>query len=80
MKWKGRTIFHHSPMTVRQGRPVWTLLPFAPDWRSLLDRADRPRYPAMRLFRQPRAMDWGAVSAEVREALRVKLKSGKPTG
>jgi hypothetical protein len=34
----------------------------------------------MRLFRQPRAMDWGAASAAVREELREKLKSGKPTG
>ncbi len=35
------------------GRPVWTLLAFAPDWRWLLHRADTPWYPSMRLFRQP---------------------------
>jgi len=52
----------------------------APDCRWLLDRADRPRYPTMRLFPQPRAMDWGAASTAVREELREKLKSGKPTG
>ena len=34
------------------GVPVWTALPFAPDWRWLMDRADTPWYPAMRLFRQ----------------------------
>ena len=34
------------------GRPVWTLLQASPDWRWLLDRADSPWYPTMRLFRQ----------------------------
>jgi hypothetical protein len=34
------------------GRPIWVLLPFAPDWRWMLDRADSPWYPTMRLFRQ----------------------------
>ena len=46
-------------------RPVWTLLPFAPDWRWLLDREDSPWYPTMRLFRQPRPGDWEAVIEEV---------------
>ena len=50
-------------------RPVWTLLPFAPDWRWLLDRADSPWYPTMRLFRQPRPRDWAAAIEKVREAL-----------
>lgn len=47
------------------GRPVWTLLPFAPDWRWLLERNDSPWYPSMRLFRQPRPGDWEAVIEEV---------------
>src|SRR6185312_17150176 len=34
-------------------RPVWVALNAAPDWRWLLDRADSPWYPTMRLFRQP---------------------------
>jgi tetratricopeptide (TPR) repeat protein len=50
-------------------RPVWLLLPTAPDWRWLLGRADSPWYPTMRLFRQPAAGDWDAVIAQVREAL-----------
>jgi hypothetical protein len=33
-------------------KPVWLLLPYAPDWRWLLDRDDSPWYPTMRLFRQ----------------------------
>ena len=52
------------------GMPVWTLLPFAPDWRWLLRRADSPWYPTMRLFRQPTAGDWASVFAEVARELR----------
>lgn len=52
------------------GAPVWTLLPFAPDWRWLLDRRDSPWYPTMRLFRQPTWGDWPSVFVGVIEALR----------
>ncbi len=40
------------------GKPVWTLLPFMPDWRWMLDRGDSPWYPTMRLYRQPAYGDW----------------------
>jgi hypothetical protein len=50
-------------------RPVWILLPFQPDWRWLLDRADSPWYPTARLFRQARPGDWSGVLARVRDAL-----------
>ncbi|MEO5352809.1 MAG: tetratricopeptide repeat-containing glycosyltransferase family protein [Magnetococcus sp. XQGC-1] len=40
------------------GRPVWLLLPFAPDWRWSLDPEHTPWYPAMRLFRQTRPNSW----------------------
>jgi tetratricopeptide (TPR) repeat protein len=40
------------------GVPVWVALPFAPDWRWLLERSDSPWYPTMRLFRQTRPSAW----------------------
>jgi Flp pilus assembly protein TadD len=52
------------------GRPVWTLLPYAPDWRWMLDRSDTPWYPTMRLFRQPKLSDWAGVLAQVAAELK----------
>ena len=58
------------------GTPVWTLLPWVPDWRWRLDRDDSPWYPTMRLFRQPAAGDWDAVIGEVGAALRDQVEGG----
>ena len=52
------------------GRPVWVLVPFAPDWRWLLDRNDSPWYPSMRLFRQTETGNWAPVFKQVEEELR----------
>jgi hypothetical protein len=52
------------------GKPVWLLLPFAPDWRWMLHRSDSPWYPSMKLFRQPAPDDWDAVLDAVIRALR----------
>ena len=51
------------------GKPVWLLLPFAGEWRWLLDRSDSPWYPSMRLFRQPRPGAWGEVLERVVQEL-----------
>src|SRR6202140_5605896 len=40
------------------GRPLWMLLPFAPDWRWTLDGETSPWYPTARLFRQTSLGDW----------------------
>jgi hypothetical protein len=47
------------------GRPAWVMLPFAPDWRWLLDRSDSPWYPTLRLFRQSADRRWQPVMAEI---------------
>ena len=51
------------------GRPTWILVPFWPDWRWMLDRADSPWYPTARLFRQPTPGDWTSVIEAVRREL-----------
>ncbi|MBP2227247.1 tetratricopeptide (TPR) repeat protein [Azospirillum agricola] len=51
------------------GHPLWVLLPFAPNWRWLRDRADSPWYPSARLFRQPTPGDWRTPLQDVRDRL-----------
>ncbi len=52
------------------GKPVWVLLPHAPDWRWMLERADSPWYASARLFRQDSPGDWDGVIARAVAALR----------
>ena len=56
------------------GRPVWTMLPYVPDWRWMLDRRDSPWYPTMRLFRQPSSGNWEAAISDVARELDDLLK------
>jgi tetratricopeptide (TPR) repeat protein len=51
-------------------KPVWILLPYAPDYRWMLDRTDSPWYPTATLFRQPAMGDWPSVIADVGMRLR----------
>ena len=51
------------------GKPVWVMLPYAPDWRWLLDRADSPWYPTAGLFRQSNERRWKPVMEEIAAAL-----------
>jgi len=62
------------------GKPVWTLLPFTPDWRWLLGRKNTPWYPTMRLFRQKVPGDWKGVFEEVASGLREVSDAGIPPG
>ncbi|WP_372400557.1 tetratricopeptide repeat protein (plasmid) [Azospirillum sp. HJ39] len=52
------------------GVPVWVFIPFAPDWRWMLDREDSPWYPTMRLFRQSAPGRWDDAIDRVETALR----------
>jgi len=51
------------------GRPTWILLPFQPDWRWMLERADSPWYPTARLYRQAMVGDWSTVITRMRDDL-----------
>jgi tetratricopeptide (TPR) repeat protein len=51
------------------GVPVWVAMPFAPDWRWMLEREDCPWYPTMRLFRQAMPHDWPGVFRRIQAAL-----------
>jgi len=51
-------------------KPVWLLNRYESEWRWLLEREDSPWYPTMRIFRQPRRLDWDSVIAAVAEKLR----------
>jgi ADP-heptose:LPS heptosyltransferase len=57
------------------GKRAWALLPYAPDWRWMLNRTDSPWYPTMKLFRQPKFGDWESVLKEVTQALRKEISS-----
>ena len=52
------------------GKPVWVLLPFAPEWRWMLNRQDSPWYPTMKLFRQKKWGQWEPVFQDVAKELR----------
>jgi len=54
------------------GRPTWILLPWTPDYRWLLDRADSPWYPSVRLFRQTETREFESVLDRVRDELRAR--------
>jgi tetratricopeptide (TPR) repeat protein len=51
------------------GKAVALLLPFAPDWRWMLDRTDTPWYPTARLYRQAAIGDWNGPLARLGQEL-----------
>ncbi len=62
------------------GKPVWTLLPFMPDWRWMIGRDDSPWYPNMRLFRQTEPKNWECVIARVKAELMTLINTRKEHG
>ncbi len=61
------------------GRPVWTLLPYASDWRWGVSGRASPWYPQTRLFRQPAPGDWGGVVREAQAALAERIGAMRET-
>jgi tetratricopeptide (TPR) repeat protein len=57
------------------GRPLWMLLPFAPDWRWTLNGETSPWYPTARLFRQTSLGDWDGVIERLGDELRRFVQS-----
>lgn len=51
------------------GKPVWLVLPFAPDFRWMATGEISPWYPSMRLFRQQEAGGWDGVFAQLKSSL-----------
>jgi tetratricopeptide (TPR) repeat protein len=61
------------------GKPVWMLLPAAPDWRWGIAGSATPWYPTMRVFRQREHGDWSAPLAELAKAFEALGAQGKAT-
>lgn len=60
------------------GIPTWLALPYAPDWRWLLNRDDCPWYPNMRLFRQYEFDDWESIFERMADQLRNLVSDRRP--
>jgi tetratricopeptide (TPR) repeat protein len=58
------------------GKPVWILLPYAPDWRWLEKRSDSPWYPSAELFRQDSSRRWEPVITDVAAELAALAAEG----
>ena len=54
------------------------LLPYAPDFRWLLDRDDSPWYPSVRLFRQTETREFESVLDRVCHELRARIMAFRP--
>lgn len=56
------------------GKEVWVLIPYAPDWRWLMNTEKSPWYPNVTLFRQPKPHDWTGALLKVKKELQTKIK------
>ncbi|MEY4210904.1 MAG: hypothetical protein RLZ92_1285 [Pseudomonadota bacterium] len=57
------------------GKELWLLLPYAPDYRWMLDRDDTPWYPTAKLFRQSKTANWEYLINQIRDELLKKLSN-----
>ena len=57
------------------GKEVWIFIPFAPDFRWLLNRVDTPWYPTAKLFRQTKLDNWDEVINIVKKKLMLKYQN-----
>jgi hypothetical protein len=55
-------------------KPTWLLLPFAPDWRWMLERPDSPWYPSFTLLRQKSIGDWKSVFRQLEALIQANLE------
>ncbi len=62
-------------LTSALGKPTWVMIPFAPDFRWLLNRQDSPWYPSVTLFRQHEAKAWGPVVDDVVHAVQQRFST-----
>jgi ADP-heptose:LPS heptosyltransferase len=55
-----------SHLAAALGKSTWVMLnQYGQDWRWLLNRADSPWYPTVKLFRQPTMGNWGPVITQI---------------
>jgi len=57
------------------GRPVWVMVPHAPEWRYGLEGETMPWYPTARLLRQTESGSWDAVIKRVGKDLARRLSA-----
>ena len=63
-------------MTGALGIPVWTMLPYACDWRWMREFEDTPWYKTVRLFRQSEQGDWNDVFDRIFSSLKLYIETG----
>ena len=56
------------------GRPVWAIIPFAPDWRWGLEGDATAWYQSAELWRQPEPQYWESIIARLSDALAPQAK------
>jgi len=62
------------------GKPTWIILRHMPHWIWMMDRADSPWYPSIRLFRQKTPGDWNEPFNKVASELKILQSSTKKDG